>query len=81
MQLHHPPMTKEHSLQGTVLLTGATGYLGKRLPSRPVASGRTVRCLVLPSDEIDPSRFSPCDMVHGDLSDPKGLDSTMEGVV
>ena len=66
--------------QGIVLLTGATGYLGARLLPRLIASGREVRCLVLPSDEKDPSRLYPCEVVRGDLSEPKGLDSLMEGV-
>jgi len=64
----------------TVLLTGATGYLGERLLPRLIASGRKVRCLVLPSDEKDPSRLYPCEVVRGDLSEPKGLDSLLEGV-
>jgi nucleoside-diphosphate-sugar epimerase len=68
------------SRQGIVLLTGATGYLGERLLQRLVASGRKVRCLVLPSDEKDPSRLYPCEVVRGDLSDPKRLDSLLEGV-
>ena len=66
--------------QGIVLLTGATGYLGERLLPRLIASGRKVRCLVLPSDGKDPSRRYPCEVVHRDLSEHKGLDSIMEGV-
>ena len=66
--------------QGIVLLTGATGYLGERLLPRLIASGRTVRCLVLASDVKDPSRLYPCEVVRGDLSEPKGLDSMMQGV-
>jgi nucleoside-diphosphate-sugar epimerase len=68
------------SEQGIVLLTGATGYLGERLLPRLIASGRKVRCLVLPSDEKDPSRLYPCEVVRGDLSEPKGFDSLLEGV-
>jgi nucleoside-diphosphate-sugar epimerase len=68
------------SRQGIVLLTGATGYLGERLLQRLVASGRKVRCLVLPSDENDPRRLYPCEVARGDLSDPKRLDSLLEGV-
>lgn len=66
--------------QGLVLLTGATGYLGERLLPRLIASGRKVRCLVLSSDEKDPSRLHPCEVVRGDLSEPGGLDSLLDGV-
>ncbi|MEO8586441.1 MAG: NAD-dependent epimerase/dehydratase family protein [Acidobacteriota bacterium] len=66
--------------QGLVLLTGATGYLGEKLLPRLIASGRKVRCLLLPTDEKNPSRLYPCEVIRGDLSDPKGLDSIMEGV-
>jgi NADH dehydrogenase len=66
--------------QSTVLLTGATGYLGRRLLARLVASGRPVRCLVLPTDSDDASRLLPCEVVYGDLSDSKGFDSLLEGV-
>ncbi|HEX7527955.1 MAG TPA: NAD-dependent epimerase/dehydratase family protein [Thermoanaerobaculia bacterium] len=68
------------SKQGIALLTGATGYLGGRLLPRLVASGRKVRCLVLPSDEKDPSKLCPCEVLRSDLSDSKGLDSIMDGV-
>src|SRR5664279_4508752 len=65
---------------GIVLLTGATGYLGERLLPRLIASGRKVRCLVLPSDKVDPSRIHPCEVVRGDLSHTKELSSIMDGV-
>lgn len=66
--------------RGVVFLTGATGYLGEKLLSRLVESGRKVRCLVLPGDPADPRGRHSCDVVRGDLSDPKGLGSLMEGV-
>ena len=80
--VYYPDMTESgvRSKQGIVLLTGATGYLGEKVLQRLIASGRKVRCLVLPSDEKDPSRLYPCEVVRGDLSEPKGLDSLLEGV-
>lgn len=65
---------------GVVLLTGATGYLGERVLARLAASGRKVRCLVLPGDPDDPGRHFPCDVVRGDLTDPKGLEHILDGV-
>ncbi|MGZ5427478.1 MAG: NAD-dependent epimerase/dehydratase family protein [Thermoanaerobaculia bacterium] len=69
-----------HSRLGVVLLTGATGYLGERVLARLAASGRKVRCLVLPGDPDDPGRHFPCDVVRGDLTDPKGLEHILGGV-
>src|SRR5690242_16764156 len=40
----------------TVFVTGAAGFLGRRLVARLLSDGMTVRCLVRPSSDIEALR-------------------------
>lgn len=64
-----------------ILITGATGYIGRHLVARMVAQGERPRCLVrdlkrtgqiLPADKVE--------LVQGDTLDPKALKAAMQGV-
>jgi uncharacterized protein YbjT (DUF2867 family)/ligand-binding SRPBCC domain-containing protein len=63
----------------TVLLTGATGYIGGRLLRRFEEGGRPVRCLVR-----HPARLKApgprTDVVQGDCLDEASLDRALQGV-
>jgi len=65
----------------TVLITGATGYIGGRLTSRLVERGLRVRLLVR-----DPRRLrgrcweNDVELVHGDLFDFPSLERALDGV-
>lgn len=64
----------------TVLLTGATGYIGGRLLPLLEASGWRVRCLARNPEHLR-SRVSPeTEVVAGDVLKPETLDAAMEGV-
>ena len=69
------------SARRTVLVTGATGYIGGRLVPRLLASGFRVRCLVR-----DPARLrgrpwlGQVDVVAGDCLQPDTLPAAMQGV-
>ncbi len=61
-------------LNGRVLLTGGTGFIGGRLAERLVTEEHAeVRALVRSIDKAE--RLASCEMevVQGDLNDPKSL--------
>jgi uncharacterized protein YbjT (DUF2867 family) len=64
-----------------VLITGATGYIGRHLVSRLVARGERPRCLVrnparaasiLPADKVE--------LVQGDTTQPASLEAAVDGI-
>jgi uncharacterized protein YbjT (DUF2867 family) len=65
-----------------ILLTGATGFIGKRLLYELDARGCRVRCLVRPSETLTlpaPLNHTP-EIVYGDLLDPGSLDGAFDGM-
>jgi uncharacterized protein YbjT (DUF2867 family) len=65
----------------TILLTGATGYVGGRLLPELLDAGHDVRCLVRDRDRaarrIGDGRAT---LVEGDVLDGRGLDAAAQGV-
>jgi uncharacterized protein YbjT (DUF2867 family) len=63
--------------EGTVLVTGATGFIGRRLVRALLEEGYSVRCLVRrPNVELPQGAV----MVKGDLLEPLGLDDAFRGI-
>jgi uncharacterized protein YbjT (DUF2867 family) len=65
-----------------ILLTGATGFIGKRLLYKLDSSGYRVRCLVRPGEKLTlpyPIENEP-EIVYGDILRPETLDAAMEGI-
>ena len=72
------------SLRGaTVLVTGATGFIGSHLVERLLSEGASVRCLIRPSSPRGgASRHLPAEgakPVLGDLITADGLDEALDG--
>ncbi|MGA2152224.1 MAG: NAD-dependent epimerase/dehydratase family protein, partial [Geobacteraceae bacterium] len=62
---------------GTVLVTGATGFIGARLVIALLAAGYSVRCLVRRADAVLPPGAT---MAVGDLLERIGLDAAFRGI-
>ena len=63
--------------EGTVLVTGATGFIGARLVKALLAQGYNVRCLVRRPDAVLPPGAT---VTVGDLLEPASLDAAFRGV-
>ena len=65
---------------GTVLVTGATGYIGGRLVPELIARGYRVRTMVrAPAPELR-ERWPDSEQVVADASDPRALRAALDGV-
>jgi uncharacterized protein YbjT (DUF2867 family) len=63
--------------EGSILITGATGFIGRRLTKRLKADGLPVRCMIRNSTVDLPDGV---EIVQGDLLAPATLIPAMEGV-
>jgi len=72
------------SLRGmpqTVLVTGATGYVGGRLAPQLVDEGFSVRVLVRSAAKVAKTPWANrAQVIEGDALDPKALDTALAGV-
>jgi uncharacterized protein YbjT (DUF2867 family) len=66
-------------MNASILLTGATGYVGGRLFQRLEESGRPVRCLVRDPRRLG-ARASTTEVVQGDCLDQRSLDRALAGI-
>lgn len=60
----------------TVLVTGATGFIGRRLVAELTEDGTRVRAMTRRPDDYD----GPGEPVGADVGDPSSLDAALEGV-
>jgi UDP-glucose 4-epimerase len=64
----------------TVLVTGATGFIGLALVKRLAASGLKVRCLARPGADISRLALPGVEICRGDLLDAASLEAAVKGV-
>lgn len=73
------PITTRKMTAMTILVTGATGFLGRHL--LPLLAGRRVRVLVLPGDpERDHLQTMPVEIVEGDVTVLPTLIKPLHGI-
>ena len=71
-------MSTEGSV-GVIVVTGATGHIGNVLIRELITSGQIVRALVMPADNCRPLAGLNVEIVDGDVTDLKSLESAFEG--
>jgi nucleoside-diphosphate-sugar epimerase len=71
---------KQALTMASILVTGATGFIGTHLTRRLVELGHAVRCLVRQKSNRAPLSDLDIEWIPGDLSDPLGLARAMRGV-
>lgn len=64
----------------SILLTGATGYIGSRLLRRLVEGAHRVRCLVRRPDALSSMVSTDVEVAEGDLLRPETLPAALQGV-
>ena len=64
----------------SILVFGASGFVGKRLARALLESGHTVRCLARTPAKIADLAAAGCEVVPGDMSDAASVPRAMEGI-
>ena len=63
-----------------VLVTGASGFIGRHLVKRLDAIGKNVTCLVRPTSNTDSLKQLGCQIVYGDtVQDPQSVKQAVQG--
>jgi len=65
---------------GTILVTGATGYVGGRLLQRLAGDGRPVRAMARRPEHLAQRVPAGVEIVYGDVLEPASLDAALRGV-
>lgn len=74
------PNTSEVQSEPTVLLTGASGYVGGRLIPLLERQSVVLRCLARNPDKLRPLVGTSTEVVRGDVLDRSSLDAALQGV-
>jgi len=64
----------------TVLVTGATGFVGRHVAEELARAGRAVRCLARPAAETSHLEAAGFEVVRGEMLDQESLNAAVRGV-
>jgi nucleoside-diphosphate-sugar epimerase len=73
------PYGSQAMADGTILITGASGFVGRAVLARLVESGREVRALTRSDDSARSLAAAGVEPVRGDIMDPASLAPAMAG--
>lgn len=62
-----------------ILLTGASGTLGKEIARQLIQDKRDFRCLVRKTSNIKELESMSANLSYGDVTDPESLKQAMQG--
>ncbi|MFN0108384.1 MAG: SDR family oxidoreductase [Blastocatellia bacterium] len=74
------PTNEAHDQRPTILLAGATGYIGGRLLKSLEKSGHRVRCIARHPAGLRSNAAAETEVVAGDVLDPESLSVALRGV-
>ncbi len=66
-----------NGISRSVLVTGATGFIGLHLVRRLIAAGCRVYCLVRPTSQIDQLKFAGAELINGDINDLNSIKNAL----
>lgn len=70
----------QHPSSRSILVTGASGYIGGRLQRALATEGRRVRCMARRPDELRARVASGVEVVYGDVLEPASLTTALAGI-
>lgn len=65
---------------GTILVIGASGFLGRHVARALLADGRTVRCMARDATRVQDLADAGCEVVRGDILDAPSVEHALESV-
>ncbi|MBI5550667.1 MAG: SDR family NAD(P)-dependent oxidoreductase [Desulfobacterales bacterium] len=72
-------MNETKTIAPPVLVTGATGFIGRSVVEKLLSNNTAVRALVLPGDALPRSWENKVSVVRGSISDPAAVAQAMDG--
>lgn len=67
-------------VNSTILVIGASGFLGRRVARALLADGRTVRCMARDTTRVQDLADAGCEVVQGDILDAASVERALESV-
>lgn len=64
----------------SVLITGATGFVGRRIARELYLRGKKLKCLVRKTSHLDVLKDIDAEFVYGDITHPSSLEEAVKGV-